>query len=184
MSSGKSARADSVASPAAAPSGRSLNDRGAFLLSQLGYHVAARCHEVLAPLGIDPAHYGILMQLTANEGASQQRLADIMGLHRNAMVGLVDELEDRSLLRRERDPDDRRAHRLLLTERAHHVLVDANSAVDALEEEIFAGLGAADREHVISVLHRIAAQAKLPEEVHPGLRRQRRRPRGWAAGET
>jgi DNA-binding MarR family transcriptional regulator len=174
MGSDGSARSDSATSPVDARPGQSLSARGAFLLSQLGYHVATRCREVLAPLDLHPAHYGILMHLTTMEGISQQRLADVMGVHRNAMVGLVDELEQRGLLRRERDPDDRRAHRLLLTDHAHAILVDANTAVDSLEEEVFAGLGAEEREGVVMVLHRLAAQANLPKGIHPGLRRQSR----------
>jgi DNA-binding MarR family transcriptional regulator len=151
-----------------------LSTRGAFLLSQLGFHVAIRCAEVLEPMGLQPAHYGVLVQLADRQGLSQQQLADAMGVHRNVMVGLIDQLEERGLVRRERHPRDRRAHQLQLTDQAHAVLAQANGAVDELEDEIFAGFD--DREHsrLIALLRRAAKQADLPDSIHPGLRRRRR----------
>jgi DNA-binding MarR family transcriptional regulator len=95
-----------------------------------------------------------------------------MGVHRNVMVGLIDQLEDRGLVRRERHPSDRRAHRLQLTDRAHAVLVDANAAMDGLELEVFAELMAKERDQLVSLLHRVARQADLPVGIHPGLRRR------------
>jgi DNA-binding MarR family transcriptional regulator len=151
-----------------------LSARGAFLLSQLGFHVAVRCAEVLAPLGIEPAHYGVLVQLSAQEGLSQQRLADTMGVHRNVMVGLIDELEQHDLVRRERDPRDRRAHQLRLTGSAHSVVARANAAVDALEDEIFEGFDSREHSRLVTLLRRAADQADLPDSIHPGLRRRRR----------
>jgi DNA-binding MarR family transcriptional regulator len=152
----------------------SLSSRGVFLLSQLGFHVATRCAEVLAPLGLEPTHYGVLMHLTSHEGLSQQQLADAMGVHRNVMVGLIDELEERGLARRDRHPTDRRAHQLHLTDRAHTVLKRANAAVDELEEEIFTGLGAREHSRFVAMLTKAAKQAELPDGIHPGLRRRRR----------
>ena len=77
-----------------------------------------------------------------------------MGVHRNVMVGLIDELEERDLVRRERHPRDRRAHQLRLTDRAHSVLAQANAAVDELEDEIFAGF---DSRRAFPVDHPVAA---------------------------
>ena len=160
-----------VAKDKAAPA---LSTRGAFLLSQIGFHVAARCAEMLEPMGLQPAHYGVLVQLTAQEGLSQQQLADAMGVHRNVMVGLIDELEERDLVRRERHPRDRRAHRLQLTDRAHAALAQANAAFDELEDEIFAGFDTREHSRLITLLQRVAKQADLPDSIHPDLRRRRR----------
>jgi len=151
-----------------------LSTRGAFLLSQIGFHVAVRCAEILEPIGLQPAHYGVLVQLAGQEGFSQQQLADAMGVHRNVMVGLIDELEERGLVRRERHPRDRRAHQLQLTDRAHAVLVQANAAVDELEAEIFAGFDSREHSRLVTLLQRIAKQADLPDSIHPDLRRRRR----------
>ncbi|MEV0342536.1 MarR family transcriptional regulator [Nocardia sp. NPDC050713] len=63
-------------------------------MSQVGHHIAYLFTARLAPLGLEPAHFGILSHLAAVDGRSQQELADLLKVHRNAMVGLVDELEE------------------------------------------------------------------------------------------
>jgi DNA-binding MarR family transcriptional regulator len=95
-------------------------------------------------------------------------------VHRNVMVGLIDELEERDLVRRERHPRDRRVHQLQLTDRAHAVLAQANAAVDELEDEIFAGFDSREHSRLITLLQRVAKQADLPDSIHPDLRRRRR----------
>jgi DNA-binding MarR family transcriptional regulator len=89
--------------------------RVAFLLTQLGTRMHDRFAERLRPLGLHPRHFGMLGHLAAAEGSSQQALADALGVHRSAMVALVDDLEQRGFAERRRDPADRRAYTLHLT---------------------------------------------------------------------
>ncbi|WP_280273448.1 MarR family winged helix-turn-helix transcriptional regulator [Nocardia wallacei] len=151
-----------------------LDDRGVFLLSQIGHHVAHRFSAGLAPIGIAPAHFGILSHLAAAGGRSQQELADLLHVHRNAMVGLVDELEERGLVIRSPHPSDRRAHAVHLTDHAHQVLDAASAQVQAIEDEVLAPLDEAERTHLIYQLRRLSEHAGLPPGVHPGLQRRRR----------
>src|SRR3954468_23186775 len=94
---------------------RGLSRRAGFLLAQLGTHRHRRFAERLAPLGLHPRHFGILSHLGMNEGQSQQALSNALGIHRSAVVALVDDLEDRGVAERRRDPADRRAYTLYLT---------------------------------------------------------------------
>ena len=50
-------------------------DGFAYLLVQLGFHLAGKFAERLAPLGLEPRHFGMLTRLAANEGRSQQASA-------------------------------------------------------------------------------------------------------------
>ncbi|MEU6586561.1 MarR family transcriptional regulator [Nocardia sp. NPDC046763] len=153
---------------------RPLDSRAAFLLSQIGYHVSYRLTEQLARLDLDPAHFAVLGHLAVADGRSQQELADLLRVHRNAMVGLVDELEARGLVTRRPHPVDRRAHAVHLTDHAREVLEAVESEADALESEILAPLEQTERTLILPLLHRIAAHAGLPPGVHPGLQRRRR----------
>jgi DNA-binding MarR family transcriptional regulator len=153
-----------------------LGQRGAFLLSQLGHHAASRCAELLAPLDLQPAHYGVLTHLTAAEGLSQQQLADLLGVHRNVMVGILDELEDRRLVRRVRDPKDRRAHQIHLTPHARDVLHRADITIDGFEEDMFACLTPHEHDQLVALLRRLADSADLPTGIHPRLRHRSRAP--------
>jgi DNA-binding MarR family transcriptional regulator len=158
-----------MADVTARATGHPLAGRASFLLSQLGAYSAHDFAKRLAPLGMRPGHFGLLMHLSRGEGQSQQRLADAMGIHRNVMVGLVDELEDRGLIERRRHPADRRAHAIHLTGAAHDLLGRAQRVADEHEAELLAGIGEDDRTYLIALLQHLAEHTGLPSGVHPGL---------------
>ncbi len=126
---------DAPATPPRPP----LTDRAGFLLSELGYYGADRFAERLRPLGLRPRHFGLLTHLAHADGRSQQQLADAMGIHRNQMVGLVDDLETRGLVERRCHPCDRRAHALFLTPKARKLLPRAQRAADEHDADHQAG---------------------------------------------
>src|SRR3954465_8053648 len=91
----------------ASPAG-GLSGRAGFLLVQLGTHAHRRFADRLAELDLHPRHFGMLSHLAASEGQSQQALSIALGIHRSAVVALVDDLERRGLAERRPDPSDRR----------------------------------------------------------------------------
>ncbi len=143
-------------------------------MSQIGHHISLRFATRLAPLGLEPAHFGILTHLASADGRSQQQLAELLNVHRNAMVGLIDELEGLGLVRRDPHPDDRRAHAVHLTDRADELLIAATAAADAVEKEILEPFDETERAQLIRLLRRASTHAGLPPGVHPGLQRRRR----------
>ncbi|PYC66179.1 MarR family transcriptional regulator [Micromonospora arborensis] len=148
---------------------RPLGDRANFLLSQLGYYTAHRFARRLAPLGIQPNHFGLLMHLEQAEGRSQQQLADALGIHRKVMVGLLDDLESRGLAQRRRHPADRRAHAIHLTSQARDLLEQARAIADEEEEEVLTALDERERAVLVALLQRMASQTGNPPGVHPRL---------------
>jgi len=150
--------------------GTPLTARAGFLISQLGFYAAGRFTERLAPLGLQPRHFGLLTHLAAGEGQTQQQLADKMGIHRNVMVGLVDDLERRGLVHRSRHPADRRAYALHLTGAARDALAQAQHAADEHDAELLAALADPDRARLIELLQHLAAHTGLTPAVHPDLR--------------
>jgi DNA-binding MarR family transcriptional regulator len=165
------------------PPGTPLTDRVSFLVAQLGSHAAARFAERLRPLGLHPRHFGLLSHLAAADGQTQQGLAAAMAIHRNTMVGLVDDLEDRGLVQRRRHPSDRRAHAVHLTTVARDLLIQAQRAADEHESELLAELDEPDRRQLVSLLQHLAQHAGLEPGVHPGLHRSGEPgTRGFSAG--
>ena len=152
----------------AAPA-RGLSRRAGFLLVQLGTHRHRRFAERLAPFGLHPRHFGMLNQLAVNEGQSQQALSSALGIHRSAVVALVDDLEHRGLAERHRDPADRRAYTLYLTAAGRELLVELDRAAAADEAELLAALDGPERSMLISLLQRVAESQGLAAGVHPGL---------------
>ncbi|OOK68763.1 marR family protein [Mycobacterium kansasii] len=67
---------------------------------------------------MEPRAYAVLMALAADDGQSQRQLSARLGIHRNVMVTVIDELERKRLVKRLRHPEDRRAFAITLTDKA------------------------------------------------------------------
>jgi DNA-binding MarR family transcriptional regulator len=145
-----------------------LSRRAGFLLAQLGTHAHRRFAERLAGRGLHPRHFGMLSQLAA-EGQSQQALSVALGIHRSAVVALVDDLEHRGLAERRRDPADRRAYTLFLTPAGRELLAELRRAADEEDVELLTALEAPERSQLISLLQRVAESQGLAAGVHPNL---------------
>jgi DNA-binding MarR family transcriptional regulator len=148
---------------------RELSRRAGFLLAQLGTHAHRRFAERLAGLGLHPRHFGMLSHLAAAEGQSQQALSLALGVHRSAVVALVDDLEQRGLAERRRHPIDRRAYSLYLTPRGRELLAELERAADEEDAELLTALDAPERSQLIALLQRVAESQGLTAGVHPNL---------------
>lgn len=142
----------------------------AFLLAQLGAHAAARFAERVKALDLTPAQAGLLRLIAWQPGQSQQELARTLGTPPSRLVLLIDNLEERGLIERRRNPDDRRHHALYLTDAGTGFMTQLASVGSAHENEICAGLDADERAQLGGLLERVAARQGLTAGVHPGYR--------------
>ncbi|MFQ6398565.1 MarR family winged helix-turn-helix transcriptional regulator [Nocardia sp. KC 131] len=147
-----------------------LSEHPAFLLGQLGFHVTHRFAAMLAPLGISPRHFGMLRLLSANDGQSQRQLCAVLSIHRNVMVGLVDELEKHGLVERRKHPTDRRAHAVHLLAAGHKVVAEAEEIVKSLDAEVLWSLDVDQRATLTRLLQQTSVGSGLTPGVHPGIR--------------
>ena len=141
----------------------------AFLLVQLGFHVAGRYGERLKPLGLEQRQAAMLVRLAENDGRSQQAIAELMGLNPTRMVFLTDELEKLGLVERRRNPADRHSHALYLTEAGTAMLARVREVTRAHEAAITAGLTDAERNQLTALLQRLAAAQGLAGRSLPGM---------------
>jgi DNA-binding MarR family transcriptional regulator len=144
-----------------------LDERIPFLLSQLGAHIAREFQHRMSVIGVQPRAYAVLMVLATDDGQSQRQLSARLGIHRNAMVAVIDSLEADGLVERKANPEDRRAFAITLTDRARDVLPELDRTGHALEDSIAKPLSDAERSTLRELLQRIAAGADLIPGVHP-----------------
>jgi DNA-binding MarR family transcriptional regulator len=77
---------------------------------------------------------GVLWLIGHNGGVSQTAVANELGMDRASMMAIIDRLEERSLLTRERSEHDGRRQALHLTPKGRRLLSQARSALTKHEQ--------------------------------------------------
>lgn len=137
-----------------------------FTLSSLGHAVAREFRAALAPLQMEPRDFALLRAIAPAEGASQQAIGEHLQIPASRMVAFVDTLEQRGLIERQPNPDDRRARALYLTEKGHVLLENAFKLASQFENQLCAQLDEAERERLLDALQRVGAQLGLAPGTH------------------
>lgn len=129
-----------------------------FLLKRLGFAAKSRSLEMYEREDLNPYHYAILALLDEGLPETQAAIADSLGYDRGTLVGLLDELEEKALVERKRDPDDRRRHSVRLTPDGKSTLTRLRKLTGRLEDEFLAPLDAEQREALHALLLTLAEQ--------------------------
>jgi DNA-binding MarR family transcriptional regulator len=127
-----------------------------FLLKRLGYAVKERAAEAYEQTGLHPYHHAILLVLDEGSRETQGAIADTLGYDRGQLVGLLDELEERGLVERRRDPNDRRRHLVRLTPDGKKMLRRLRALASRIEDEFLAPLNDDERAKLHALLLRLA----------------------------
>jgi DNA-binding MarR family transcriptional regulator len=129
----------------------------AFLLKRLGFALKERSLEVFAEAGLSPYHHAVLSVLDEEPRETQAMIADALGYDRSHIVRLLDELEERELVVRKRDPEDRRRHVVKLTPDGRTMLRRLRAIVQRLEDDFFSPLDAEQRDTLHALLATLAS---------------------------
>jgi len=117
---------------------RALDAYGA--LQRAAALAAERVDDAVQPFGLSASQYGVLDTLDQRGPTHQQELAEALGRSKAQMTAIIDALEARELVRRERHEADRRFISVYLTEAGRVLLADAApvraEAVVALMREL------------------------------------------------
>jgi MarR family transcriptional regulator, lower aerobic nicotinate degradation pathway regulator len=127
-----------------------------FWLKRLGYTAKERAMEAYEQNGLHPYHYAILLVLDEGSRETQGAIADALGYDHGQLVGLLDELQERGLVERRRDPDDRRRHLVSLTTDGKRTLRRLRALARKLEDEFLAPLSDEERATLHALLLRLA----------------------------
>jgi DNA-binding MarR family transcriptional regulator len=118
-----------------------------------------RTEDALRSIDLTPALFALLNVLGAREGAIQQQLSTDMAIDPSAMVKLINELESQGLAERRRRPGDRRAWEVSITAKGRRTRKRARGFATEVQDEVLAGLSAAERRQLMTLMRRAVAAA-------------------------
>jgi DNA-binding MarR family transcriptional regulator len=104
---------------------------------------------------LSPGRAGIMLLLDANPGVTQGRLAEAVRLDRSTMVGVIDSLEQRSLVERRRGAD-RRTNGLWLTPTGRSLAQRLRRRIERHERRVASRLSDAERAQLLLLLGKLA----------------------------
>lgn len=121
-------------------------------------------------LGMTSRQARLLLILHVTEGENQGYYAELLEVEPISLTRMVDRMEEAGLIERRRDPADRRAWRLFLTDRSRCVIDQVRDSLTGLEDEMLAGLEPQQREALGQMLESIRENFSnlrpLPEVNH------------------
>lgn len=128
----------------------------------LGYHmkrafnvIQADLTRTLKPFELRMLTYTALTLIVDNPGLRQSQLADAMDVERPNLVIIIDELERRELIVRDRVPTDRRAYALHVTLAGRRLYEKAYAAMKDHERRMLESLDAETCKTVVAALELI-----------------------------
>jgi MarR family transcriptional regulator, lower aerobic nicotinate degradation pathway regulator len=122
------------------------------LMIKLGRITTHRFTEALEPYGIRPRHMAALIELRDTGELTQQSLCGRLHIDPTNMVSVLNELEERGLATRRRDPQDRRRHIVEVSKKGLAVIEKVSKVMDGVEEELLEGLDPSEREQLEDAL--------------------------------
>jgi DNA-binding MarR family transcriptional regulator len=111
---------------------------------------------VLEANGLSMWGYSVLVALDRSAIRTQAALADAIGADKTRIIAILDELQDKGLIERMPDPEDRRARLLAITRDGRRVKEATQAAIQRGEERWLGMLPASDRATFLRVLQELS----------------------------
>lgn len=121
-------------------------------------------------LGMTSQQARLLLILQVNEGENQGFYAEVLEVEPISLTRMIDRMEEAGLIERRRDPTDRRAWRLFLTDRSRQLIDQVRDCLTGLEDEMLTGLDEVQRAALAGMLETIRVNFSnvrpIPEVNH------------------
>ena len=130
----------------------------AAMVTRLSRRLIAMEQPILAAQGVSMWGYIVLAALDQMPSRTQAALARTIGADKTRIIGVLDDLQERDLIRREPDPADRRIHLLGLTPAGRRLHAKARQAIRREEQRFLAPLAIPDREVFLRILEALDAE--------------------------
>lgn len=116
---------------------------------------AMRVDDALQEHGLGSSQFGVLSALASHGSTHQQELASTLGRSKAQMTAIIDTLEHRALVRRERQSEDKRFITIHLTDAGRALYDAASPSRDAAIVELMSELSGAQRARLARLCRRL-----------------------------
>ncbi len=106
---------------------------------------------------VTPTQFAVLVLIGNNPGLTQRVLSEAVGTDQSTLVSLLDRLEARDWIARQRSPQDRRYHVLSLTDAGTQALTVLTDLVKEQDDALSAMLTPAERAQLMGLLARLTS---------------------------
>ena len=128
----------------------------AFLLARANANSLVAAHAALEPFGLRVRSYSVLSLAVTEARLSQRDISEFLRLDPSQVVTLLDELQHRSLVRRDQDPNNRRTKVVVATDAGRELHARAEEAVRAAADETLSPLTPGEQHLLGELLRRLA----------------------------
>lgn len=133
----------------------SLLELPSYLASQVARYGGRHLEAALDRHGLLLGHHAILAALGDFGPVSQREIAERLDVDKSHLSGRIDHLESAGLVARTPDPQDRRRHRVVLSEAGSVLLGELQTAARASQRPLMEPLTPAERVALETLLRRV-----------------------------
>jgi len=135
----------------------SLDDSVAYAIARTGKAIKFELRHYFREAGIDitSEQYALLCRLWEQEGRSQKELAECSFKDTANITRMIDVLEGKGIVYRERDNKDRRTYRIYLTQRGRELKEKVTPIVLDQGARAYACLTAQEQQSLLEMLNRL-----------------------------
>jgi DNA-binding MarR family transcriptional regulator len=148
-----------VSAPAQPGFGRLAGNVG-FLAARFSYFAAKIAREALEPFDLSTRLYSLLELAATGTGMSQREIGRALCLDPSNVLRLVDQLHERGLVERERDPADRRRTTIRATASGARLAAEAGDAIESRYAPLLDGTISDRRSEVMHLLAQLGLEAE------------------------
>jgi len=137
-------------------------DADSKLRSLVGYNLKRAYHEIqneltqnLKQIDLKIGSFAVLMAIVEYPGLKQSALAETLAIEQANLVQLIDDLEEKGLIKRERASTDRRAYALFATAEGQQRCQQADAICRSLESDFLIDFSAQDIATLIGFIQKI-----------------------------
>jgi DNA-binding MarR family transcriptional regulator len=126
------------------------------MLAPLVREMVAAELPVLEAHGVSMWGYSVLVALDRSAIRTQAALAEAIGADKTRIIAILDELQDKGLIERVADPEDRRARLLAITQEGRRLKDAVQTEIQRGEERWLGTLSGPDRATFLRVLQELS----------------------------